>query len=309
MFPLLAAALTTPPPLRTWPRAPTLITPLHSNAVTWPGRCTTAARASIMPFPSPTRREPTACRSRASTTLQFFGRSANISGLASLRSRQLQRRRAGDQHRTVYRSGLLDLTARLSVNLMGGPAMDVPEFVKWKQKKILGASLKMIAPTGQYDPKKLINWGINRWAFKPEIGYSQRFDSNWVVDAYAGVWFYTTNPALLQHSGSCAANPGPHRQLRRTLKLRLQQVGDWIGKATSLGLDLTATSGGAASQRSMGYRNLGPSKPAHASAATVSLPFNQHQSSRSPTATAPTSASAATTEFASGLAVLVAGAA
>ena len=54
--------------------------------------------------------------------------------------------------------------------------MDVPEFVKWKQKKILGASLKMISPTGQYDPKKLMNWGINRWAFKPEIGYSQRFD-------------------------------------------------------------------------------------------------------------------------------------
>ena len=34
--------------------------------------------------------------------------------------------------------------------------------------------------------------GINRWAFKPEIGYSQRF-GKWLVDAYGGVWFYTIN--------------------------------------------------------------------------------------------------------------------
>ena len=60
---------------------------------------------------------------------------------------------------------------------------------------LLGASLKIIAPTGQYDPTKLINWGINRWAFKPEFGYSQRW-GNWVLDGYAGVWFYTTNNAF-----------------------------------------------------------------------------------------------------------------
>jgi hypothetical protein len=67
------------------------------------------------------------------------------------------------------------------------------EFGKWKQKTLLGVSLKVLAPTGQYDPTKLINWGANRWAFKPEFGYSERW-SNWVLDGYAGVWFYTTNP-------------------------------------------------------------------------------------------------------------------
>jgi hypothetical protein len=68
----------------------------------------------------------------------------------------------------VYRSGLLDSGLRLSVNLKGGPAMPLSEFVKWKQKTVLGASLKVITPTGQYGPTNLINWGINRWAFKPE---------------------------------------------------------------------------------------------------------------------------------------------
>jgi len=77
---------------------------------------------------------------------------------------------------------------------MGGPALQPQQFVKWHQKVLLGASLRVIAPTGQYDPTKLVNWGINRWAFKPELGYSQRW-GHWVLDGYAGVWFYTTNPA------------------------------------------------------------------------------------------------------------------
>ena len=58
---------------------------------------------------------------------------------------------------------------------------------------MLGVSLKILAPTGQYDPTKLVNWGTNRWAFKPELGYSKRWN-NWFLDSYAGVWFYTTNP-------------------------------------------------------------------------------------------------------------------
>ena len=60
---------------------------------------------------------------------------------------------------------------------------------------LLGASLRVIAPTGQYDPTKIVNWSINRWAFKPEFGYSERW-GNWVLDAYGGIWFYTTNPAF-----------------------------------------------------------------------------------------------------------------
>src|SRR5262249_28815054 len=96
------------------------------------------------------------------------------------------------RNKSVYRSGLLDLSARFSVNLIGGRAMSAPGVAKWKQKRILGASLKVICPTRQDDGTKLINWGINRWAFKPELGYSQRW-GNWVLDGYGGVWFYTIN--------------------------------------------------------------------------------------------------------------------
>ena len=49
--------------------------------------------------------------------------------------------------------------------------MQPKEFAKWKQKRLLGLSLKVVAPTGQYCGTKLINWDSNRWAFKPELGY------------------------------------------------------------------------------------------------------------------------------------------
>jgi hypothetical protein len=92
----------------------------------------------------------------------------------------------------LYRSGLGDSVYRVAVNLKGGPALPPREFVKWRQAILLGVSLKVLAPTGQYDPTKLINWGTNRWSFKPELGYSQRF-GNWILDGYAGVWFFTPN--------------------------------------------------------------------------------------------------------------------
>jgi len=46
--------------------------------------------------------------------------------------------------------------------------MPPQEFADWKQKTLLGVSLKVIAPTGQYDGTKLINWVIKCWAFKPD---------------------------------------------------------------------------------------------------------------------------------------------
>lgn len=126
-------------------------------------------------------------------SFSLFGRSANVSaslpyGVGTFQGEVQQ------QRRSVYRSGLLDFTARFSVNLLGGPAMPAEQFTRWKQKRLLGASLKVVAPTGQYDSKKVVNWGINRWAVKPELGYSQRW-SNIILDGYAGVWLYTTNPA------------------------------------------------------------------------------------------------------------------
>lgn len=124
----------------------------------------------------------------------LFGRSANVTGFLPYGVGTFQGAVLGTQ-RQIYCSGLLDLAVRFSVNLKGGSAMTAPQLAKWKQKVLLGASLTVSAPTGQYDPTHLINWGIKRWVFKPEFGYSQRW-GNWLLDGYAWVWLYTTNGAF-----------------------------------------------------------------------------------------------------------------
>jgi hypothetical protein len=176
-------------------------------------------------------------------SFNFFGRSANVTGSLPYAVGNFQGTAQGAEKR-LYRSGLLDSAFRLSVNLKGGPAMPVQEFIKWHQKMLLGLSLKVVAPTGQYDPTKLINWGANRWGFKPEFGYSERW-GHWVLDGYSGIWFYTKNPEFFSHNtlflGTQSQSQKPigafEGHLSYDLKPRLWFSLDgnyWFGGKTSL---------------------------------------------------------------------------
>jgi hypothetical protein len=131
-------------------------------------------------------------------SLGLFGRSANVTATLPYGVGHFKGTAFGSET-TVYRSGLFDSVFRFSLNLKGAPAMTLGEFRKWQQKTLIGVSLKVVAPTGQYDPTKLINLGSNRWSFKPELGLSQRW-GHWVLDAYAGVWFFTKNPEFFSRN-------------------------------------------------------------------------------------------------------------
>ena len=98
----------------------------------------------------------------------------------------------GEEFRRITRSGLGDMRARLAVNLVGGPALNLREFATRKPRTTLGASLVVAAPTGQYAPSKLINIGANRWALKPELGLSHPH-GRWFFELYGGAWFFTEN--------------------------------------------------------------------------------------------------------------------
>jgi hypothetical protein len=78
------------------------------------------------------------------------------------------------------------------MNLLGDPPLTPEEFARRSPTTILGASVSVAAPTGQYVPSRLINVGSNRWSFKPEIGLSQPI-GNWFVEGTAGVWIFTDN--------------------------------------------------------------------------------------------------------------------
>jgi hypothetical protein len=204
-------------------------------------------------------------------SMRLFGRSANFTtslpyGVANFRGNVI------GNETNVYRSGFFDSVYRFSINLIGGPAMPAQDFRKWRQKTILGASLRVVAPTGQYDSTKLINYGNNRWGFKPELGLSRRW-GNWIVDAYAGAWFYTSNAKFFSENqynpGISAKTQAPiaaiESHLSYDVKSRLWASFDgnfWFGGKTSLnGVENPVTE-----QRSS---RLG---------GTVSIPVSRHQS-------------------------------
>jgi hypothetical protein len=197
----------------------------------------------------------------------MFGRSANLNIALPYAIGTFQGE-VGGQGQQIYRSGLVDTTYRLSVNLRGGPAMQAREYAKWNEKTLLGVSLKVVAPTGQYDPNKLINWGSNRWAFKPEFGYSRR-RKHLVLDAYAGVWLYTTNQRYYSPSGPQPQTEQPigsfegHLSYDFKPRLWLSLDGNfWFGGITSLS----------------GIENLATRQTSSRIGVTASLPLSKHQS-------------------------------
>ena len=88
--------------------------------------------------------------------------------------------------------GFGDPRFRLSVNLYGAPALTLKEFAAYQQDLIVGASLQISVPWGQYDPSRLVNIGTNRWSFKPELGVSKTVGP-WTLEVAAAATFFTDN--------------------------------------------------------------------------------------------------------------------
>ena len=85
-----------------------------------------------------------------------------------------------------------DLGVTLTVNLLGAPSMAREDFLKLRADPhlILGASLKVVAPTGQYDKNRLINVGANRWAIRAELGSIIPLHPTWLLELSASAWFF-----------------------------------------------------------------------------------------------------------------------
>jgi hypothetical protein len=100
-----------------------------------------------------------------------------------------------EQTQHVDRAGFSDMRLRLSVLLAGAPAMTPQQLAKSPRRPIIGTSLTVSLPTGQYSSDRLINLGTNRWAFKPEGALSYPIGQRLLVDAYGAVWLFADNGA------------------------------------------------------------------------------------------------------------------
>jgi len=130
-----------------------------------------------------------------SRSLNFFGDSAKFdvvipygwaSGSATFAGQPFQR----------DVNGFGDPAVRFTWNFFGAPALTLPEFRDHQSDWIVGASLRIGMPLGQYDADKLLNLGLNRWSFKPELGVSRAW-RRWTFELATGVTFYTDNDDFL----------------------------------------------------------------------------------------------------------------
>ena len=95
-------------------------------------------------------------------------------------------------------SGLGDPRLRFSVLLYGAPALSLEEFASYQADLIIGASLAVTLPLGQYDTHRLVNIGTHRFSFKPEVGVSKTLGP-WTLELQTSVTFYTDNDDFFIH--------------------------------------------------------------------------------------------------------------
>ena len=163
------------------------------------------------------------------------------------------------------RCGLSDTRVRWSVNFFGAPALSLKEFAGYRQNLVLGASLQISVPTGEYDPSKLINVGTNRWSAKPEIGLSKVLGRRWSLDlALAGTFFETND----DYYGGRTRAQDPIYSFQAHA-VRLFPKGSWLA------VDGTRYRGGRTVTDGFADQNL---QSNGRMGLTIGVPINRHQS-------------------------------
>jgi hypothetical protein len=199
------------------------------------------------------------------------GRTFNVGGHLALATAALPyvwgdiAGKVAEQAESITRSGLGDMRVKLSVNLLGIPALEPAEFVKAKPRTNVGTSLTVAAPTGQYYPDKLINIGTNRWAFKPEVGLSHPV-GRWQLDFSGGIWFFTSNDRFYRGASTRSQDPlvvfQTHVSYNVTRRAWAAVDGTWYG-----GADVSVDEGPPASRQNNARLGV-----------TLSLPVRRQQS-------------------------------
>ena len=100
----------------------------------------------------------------------------------------------GNEFLTRDATGLGDARVIVETLFHGAEVMTPAEMRGYRPRKVFGARLQVVAPTGDYDSTKGINLGGNRWSFVPEVGVDIPFgNGKWSLEAAIGAWLFTDN--------------------------------------------------------------------------------------------------------------------
>jgi len=95
---------------------------------------------------------------------------------------------------TVKRNGIADPRFRISLNIVGPPAIGPKEMLEYlishPVHTIVGVSIAVTLPLGQYFEDKLLNIGQNRFVFRPQLGLVHNW-RNWSYELTGSVLLFT----------------------------------------------------------------------------------------------------------------------
>lgn len=154
-------------------------------------------------------------------SFSLFGKTAQAFGALPYSWAQVSGKLQGEG-KDITRAGLSDTRLRLSVLVRGAPASTAAEVARAPRRTILGTSLTIVAPTGQYFPGLLINLGTNRWAFKPEFAVSKPIGQRWLLDVYSALWLFTANDSF--YPGGLTRTQAPIGAFQAHLSYNFQRL-------------------------------------------------------------------------------------
>ena len=139
-------------------------------------------------------------------TIDLWGRSSNLMVELPYAWGNTKGILAGEPARRDF-AAFGDLGFTLTVNLLGAPTMTLKDFLELRADPhpIIGVSLKVVAPTGNYDEDRLINVGANRWATRVQLGSIIPIKPTWLLELSASAWFYGDDDDFLP--GKRVQNP------------------------------------------------------------------------------------------------------
>lgn len=83
-----------------------------------------------------------------------------------------------------------------------GDGIFIPGMLNWNFGQFhLTTAFCFYAPTGQYDPTRIISIGVNRWAFEPDVGLTWMDKHGREASVFVGYTINTTNQATHYRSG------------------------------------------------------------------------------------------------------------
>lgn len=128
-------------------------------------------------------------------TFDLFGKSARIDLMLPYAKGHWEGL-VNDEPDSVRRQGFGDARLRMSVNLIGAPALRGKGFAQHRASNpvntVVGAAVGITLPTGEYSSDQLINLGENRWVLRPQLGLLHQ-RHKWQFELTGSVFLFGDN--------------------------------------------------------------------------------------------------------------------